>query len=943
MELSKVQHTALEVLQQLLANPYADFLADLHLEDPLTDRLVSLLGEADALVPVPALEVTLAALNLRAQPARGHKRIRSKDTPNSPLQSTFLGPNETERLGSSWSASPQLAKCLVMGFSSRANRPVLEHWVSFLSACLPFFAESIFQMLIPLVECLCSQVNVAFEDMKASFDGKASNEAVTPETRVVALLAGLEHCLAYAHESLLAGRSRNASVKSHEPQPGFLINMVSGVFNAEAPQTKTAGVNNRLSVLLSFKDAVRTCYEIWSWGRPTAGGSDPDSASAASLVFTSTRTRNKARRLLEHLIAAEPLECLENLVEVWCKALQEGKHERRESVTSLLHVLDGSKPKNTIPALFNAIYSRTNPHALDPLRKSSLTSDLSDTDLAAFLSAYSQSVDDDAMDEIWADCMTFLRDVLSNPFPHRQILPSLLEFTATLGEKVDNTNFGDQRMRRDLSDLFVRLLTATFTIKPVGFSSDYPAADKSGDRRPGARGPARGAARGEVLPVLAAIVPKLPQVLIDTERIQAAAYIISNSAIVPALKSKLFPDNVSFSMLDVLYQLSRLPHTQKFWKKDVAEAFHHPRFFASPLALVEGRWMLVVRQWALGDADRMTELVARLAAPSAAGMVFGVGAASARAEADRKTQLTLRRIALLVLASDADSFAGQAPGLAEKMEELLTATTTSSPSTAIRAEIYMLLRALILRLSSVHLAALWSVIHSELHAALSSLLPGHDPTALFHEPAILLQACKLLDTLVVLAPEEFQLQTWLFVTDSIDAMYGAPSRNRSSSTTQQPPPPPPVALVDQLSHELGNTIALTTPTRNRTFSFPPPVSSGSGSGSGSGSAPLLRQPLLARRPEGMAAAAAVARTPAPGAVSAASTASASASASSNARDDLVRSVLRPFFGQLSIAAFEHTYSMAAPDREACVAGLLSDLFDERTVVGGGGGGGGGGI
>ncbi len=56
------------------------------------------------------------------------------------------------------------------------------------------------------------------------------------------------------------------------------------------------------------------------------------------------------------------------------------------------------------------------------------------------------------MDEIWQDCMIFLKDILSNPFPHRQTLPSLLEFAAILGEKVDNTNFGEQRkMRRELA------------------------------------------------------------------------------------------------------------------------------------------------------------------------------------------------------------------------------------------------------------------------------------------------------------------------------------------------------------------------------------------------------------------------------------------------------------------------------------------------------------
>jgi hypothetical protein len=124
---------------------------------------------------------------------------------------------------------------------------------------------------------------------------------------------------------------------------------------------------------------------------------------------------------------------------------------RSPIVFNLLQVLDGSRPKHTIPAIFNAIYSRTNPSALEPSRKSTLTSSLSDTDLVIFLVEYARSLEDDAMDEIWTDCMAFLKDLLANPFPHRQTLPSLLEFAAILGEKVDNTNFGEQRrMRREL-------------------------------------------------------------------------------------------------------------------------------------------------------------------------------------------------------------------------------------------------------------------------------------------------------------------------------------------------------------------------------------------------------------------------------------------------------------------------------------------------------------
>ena len=141
---------------------------------------------------------------------------------------------------------------------------------------------------------------------------------------------------------------------------------------------------------------------------------------------------------------------METLVVLWANASQ--NDVQSTAITGLLNVLNGSRPKHTIPAIFNAVYSRTDPGALDAHRVSSLTSDLSDADLVTFLVEYTQSLEDDAMDEIWQDCTVFLRDVLANPLPHRQILPSLLEFTAVIGGKVDNTNFGEQkRTRRDLA------------------------------------------------------------------------------------------------------------------------------------------------------------------------------------------------------------------------------------------------------------------------------------------------------------------------------------------------------------------------------------------------------------------------------------------------------------------------------------------------------------
>lgn len=458
MHVNQLRRTALSVMHQILLSPYSGSLSELHLEITLIERLhVALMGP-DPFVQVSLLDVLFAALRLntlmvanRPLSPQEHKRPPTQGDPHSLRPS--LGIDIAEQMPFSSLPPATLVKCLQAGFSAPSSRPVLDSWISFLSECLPLFSETIFQIIIPLVGTFCTEIEHTFRSLQTTFKNVRvmPGDANTPESTLVSLLNGLEQVLARGHERLLKDEAVAPAVKSPEQPQGFFGNMVSGVFASDTSQSRSLTANNRLTVLLSFQDAVRICFMIWSWGGRGAEGSTQDQESVASFSYTSLRMRNRARRLLEHLFAAETLECLETVVEIWQKATKASDGSKHIAVFNLLHVLDGSRPKHTIPAIFDALYSRTNPSALEPSRKSTLTATLQDTDLVVFLVEYARSLEDDAMDEIWTDCMTFLKDILANPFPHRQTLPSLLEFAAVLGEKVDNTNFGEQkRMRKDL-------------------------------------------------------------------------------------------------------------------------------------------------------------------------------------------------------------------------------------------------------------------------------------------------------------------------------------------------------------------------------------------------------------------------------------------------------------------------------------------------------------
>ncbi|KAA8613413.1 Cellular morphogenesis regulator DopA [Pyrenophora tritici-repentis] len=870
----ELHRLSVSIISQIYRSPFAAPLRDLELEVPIMARLRSANPSLQSLL----LDAELAALKLRlTRPPEPEPELKPPTLPtNRSRISLALNRESEDHTPAPIPPPPQLVECLKFGFSSPTSRLVLDDWIHFLVEVLPIFADTIFQNLLPLVECLCKEINITFEHLKSTFVKGQPLPVISPESTLISLMNGLEQILAKAHERLTSQETKVSAHKSPEQPQGFFSNVVSGVFSSDTGQTRTPTANSRLTVLLCFQDTVRICFAIWSWGGYGHRPELQDATSASSFAYTSLRMRNRARRTLEHLFDAEALECLETLAVLWAHAKRDAIEG--SAVTGLLNVLNGSKPKHTIPAMFNAVYSRTDPGALDSNRLSTLTSDLTDTELVAFLVEYTNSLEDDAMDEIWQDCTLFLRDVLANPLPHRQILPMLLEFTAVIGQKVDNTNFGEQRkMRRELADIFARVLTAIFTTRSMSYLQDtnQVANEKPPPVTNGNRAQKRA---NDVVSILTTIVPKLSIILVENDRVAKVVSDISTSVIGPTFRAKAFPENVSGSILELLQGLTKIAQGNKILKKDTYDAFNDARFFNTPLPLLRDAWLPILEQWTQSDKERVPELLSRLSAPTTAGIMFGVGATSARQEADRKTQFTLRRIALLILGSAEDAFTSNIAQIVEKLVELLTATPASSPSSVTRAEVMVLLRAVILKTSPVHLAPLWPVVNGELKSGLSALLPDA-PNKEHYNNAGIIQICKLLDELVVLDPDDFQLMEWLFVSDTIDAVYKPINL------------PTQMSLTDEISDVL---------TRSST-ALAAPLTGLNGTDAEESKRTLLLDPLIEalEKEEG-------------------------AAVLDMTRGELISRLVRPFLGNIAMNAFEARYGGGEADWQGIWNSVVHD-------------------
>lgn len=640
-----------------------------------------------------------------------------------------------------------LVQVLLKGLTTVPVDERLDKWITLLCNFLPNHT-ALLPSLLKVTSGFCKRIEQTFEDLQAVFNQRAdSTSAKSPEKSIANLLSGLEYVLARAHQQVFL----------NVPPPNSSASDIK-----QDSVSSRSRANDRLTVILCMQDAVRICARLWSWKSAARISSMSDTKS---FQYTAMKVRSRSRKILENLIEAEPQECLETLIALWVS-------EEQSSLLDLLQSLNGARPRSMMPAVFNAIYGRTNPGALSSAQKSSLSIQLGSTDLVIFLNEYTSALEDDMLEEIWADCAAFLREVLGNPMPHRQILIKLVHFCSILSRKMENTNFSEEsRMQRELSDLCTRLLTAIFTIKPSGFDGKASTNGSTGVGDAGKTPLALSARSENMLSVLVEALPHLGPLLSQYDRSNTVFTAIATNLVSPVIHARAFPQNLFGEHLEVI---RLMPTSTKTRKKDLLDAFNNPKFFQSPTELASSGWLPLLKQLQMNDKTVVVESLNRIAPPAAAGIMLGIGAAAARTEADRKTQLELRRVATMILSADVDAALPYLPLISQKIEELLSATLESSPSLATRGDVYLLIRALLLKVGHVNLAPLWPVLDSELQGLCKDFLPGNESK---YTSFSKLQGAKLLDLLLLMRPDEFQLHEWLFVTDTIDAIY-------PSSTTE---------------------------------------------------------------------------------------------------------------------------------------------------------------
>ncbi|KAG9078206.1 hypothetical protein FS749_009829 [Ceratobasidium sp. UAMH 11750] len=614
-----------------------------------------------------------------------------------------------------------------------------------------------------------------------------------------------------------------------------------------------------------------------------------------SISLTYARARLRCRKVLERIFRVHSAEVLEIIVECWDKGEDSAAMTMRTfEIVDLL----AASAQTVVHMLCESISIRL-PSSLGDRgrRPSTQSSTLSDVVLFKFLQEYLAKLEGPIVNQVWGRFMSLLKDVAANVQSHRaQVFPALQCLVVAAEKQAMTTALDDKRVKKDLQDLMNKLIDACLQISARSI-------DAPGSRK-GTREALVGAANGRASPspivrvktngassekinaspaedsakVSAAwefdmpdeinlffarrLIPNLRKFMVENDKVIVVCTNIVYYVVNPAIraKSKSALDNQP-TIMTVMEALVKQQVAVRTWRPALAEAFEDQRFFARDVA-AGIRWCPLIKAYVLSDKLAISDIVGRITTTSSNNIFT-----NREAETLART-ISLRRLSFAIFCGETNGCLAQLPSIQEKLVELFRWTSTEP---VIHSEIYLCVRVLLCRLSPHNLSSFWPVILTELIRLFTSALvePPQDNS---DELQLLLAACKCVDLMLVLQTPEFQIHQWMFVTDTMDAVY-------------RPDTWIPTSLMDQLAEIIGG---LPQSEQNATILPSPPTAIQSAL---PGNTQNQRRPLL-------------------GAIR---------------RVDRLGELL-PFFSHVSIALYEGVYSGGNPDTEAIERGLLEEMF-----------------
>ncbi|KAI9098669.1 Dopey, N-terminal-domain-containing protein [Phlyctochytrium arcticum] len=832
-----------------------------------------------------------------ATPAADAKLLAqdSKDTPiaSSPVPNQSLGPrtNSEHARIKTLATSPILASAIVDSLTVASNRPVLQDWLNFILASLPYWRVAFRRVLIPIVDRICKELVKIDSSLRGKLAGTLGEQSVADQAAVVSaqledeaveFLDGLEHMMAVCLNEGKGDRLPRAS-HSRGGSLHFLTGYVSSVFNNEDRSSEgrrgddklTSRFVNRLPLIFrTLQQLNQTLVKAWQYTANVRAATRSVSDSELEHESFGIRIQASTHQLLETAFRSHPLESLESFIEVYYA--DNGGNLSDQPRTSALELARAVKKIDdmwlflrTLDLLKGRLSMAAAASVNDKTRMTLKIRNLPDTCLLTFLGSFSETQHfqkSPGFTEAWSALSAYIKEVLALAVPPKHLVFPLFRLLKVFVLRLSASSIAaDKKSQREVEDLFQKLgdlciLIAGKSWKHKNLESEIlpDIGDVKGQillpeiqvLRNSFATHSESVMSDEILRYFAS--PAMLNCLKCCKDQDKAIALVNNLVyyvIGPSMRTKSSSRLELTSVLDIMGMLAKLASTYRSWRREAWEGFLDPKFFefAAPACR---RWKIVIQAVVGQEKEKIVDLIGRIS------IVPSTTIFMSRDQEQYLRSTAVRRVAFMIYCGDHDQYVPYLPGIQEKVVEILK----SKPG-PMHAEAYLCLRVLVLRISPQHLSNFWPTVLTEMVSIFEMYVQDNSPKP--ETQTAFLGACKFLDYISILRLEAFQWHQWIFIAESPGMMPTQSLQNSSGSQRQ-------MALADKLHRSCENQALGGERPSPKIFSSPRPL-------------PLSNKKILTIRPL------ITART------------------ITNKRD------LDPFFRNISKHVYEAKYSAQTPD------------------------------
>lgn len=627
---------------------------------------------------------------------------------------------------------------MVTSISQIDSTLIITSYVKLLSESITYFGKSIFAILLPLITSViqCIQRFFVLEKKKGG------------QYQSVSLLIGSVEELINVSHSYLTGDENYSYFSGTANRNDFIQSVVSNVFYSETSENDGKMQGERDVVLQAFKQAIICSLDIWTWAHNFSNNAI-NKNDAVDINYDAYKYKFRSKKLLEAMFILEPLEVLENMIMV------ESNHE---SIT-IIHVLDGNKPVLTIPYFFHGIVQRYNRGSVAKFSihknsqkgfrtDSSLLRKLSGQRLIEFLTSYSKSLENTAVEEFYSDFIIFFKEVALNHTLYKDIYFELIELINTISQKLRTTQFGEQRKcKKEISDIVTKYLPTTL--------ADFSAVSKTDEKK--------------AFVTIERLIEGIPYLVNDGvggDKFNNIISSICNQCLVIRLKvrpKQEIPDYI----LSLAYAITKVGSKVKVWKEFINDTFKDEK----KLAQFESNelWGKIIYEWSQYP-DNKGKILNELLLITGSKKV-GLTPALITFTSWNDSEVTikcqnLKRIAFLVKIAPEDTYLTDFQALVSCICQYLVAKDDK-----LKIRCWILLRVLLLKFSESHFNEYWGTIAYCLQTNLQEFFECLQLQQNI-DCDLLLQVCKTLDLLLAMNIEGFSATNeWLFTIDTINCVY----------------------------------------------------------------------------------------------------------------------------------------------------------------------------